>query len=510
MKQYFLTYDIISSGIKTSVFTVEGDLVSHSYRPLVQHFSGNRAEEPVESWIDGMKATTAEAMTGIRPEEVKAISFTAMSQVCLCVDRDGRPLHEAFTWSDTRSEEAGDPIGVRYSQKEVYEMTGLRNTPMSSIRKFYWIKQNWPQIYEKTWKMIQCKDYLAYCLTGQVYTDYSDASSTGALDVKKRCWSAEILDCVGIDAAKLPDIAESNQVIGTVTETAATAYGLHAGIPVTIGAGDILCSAVGAGCIHDRDVYMSLGSSSWVACCMDEPRLDDEMRSSINPHAIPGKYLGFVNYQTAGVVFKWLKNEVFRYDENGAREIQPYKNVFPYKGMEEQVRQSPVGANGLLFLPHVLEADPAHPETYARGAYIGCDWRTTREDMMRAALEGVCFELRRFVEMFCGEEKPAQVTITGIASHELYWLQMIADVLGVPVKNTNLHDTPDSIGAAVIAGQGVGIYPDFAQANFFRNFENVFQPNKENVEKYEKIYKIYLDAYSGIEKTLERMEMMRK
>ena len=365
----FLTYDIISSGIKTSAFSQDGKLLAHAYRPLVQHFSGNTAQEPVESWLSGLEETTREVAGQTSLQNLGAIAFTAMSQVCLCIDRDGTPLHEAFTWSDSRSEEVGDPISQRLSQDQVYRLTGLKNTPNSSIRKLFWIKERWPEIYEKTYKMIQCKDYLAYVLTGAVYTDFTDASSTGALDITTMDWSQEILSCLGIDRDKLPAIAHSNQIIGHVTDQAASSFGLPAGVPVVMGAGDILCSAVGAGCIEHGDVYMSLGSSSWVASCMDKP--DFSTGASLNPHAIPGKFLGFVNYQTAGVVFKWLKNEVFRYNPDGDRAVRPYQNIYPYQGMEEQVRLSPPGAHGLLFLPYILEADPAHPNPGQRAPTWG-------------------------------------------------------------------------------------------------------------------------------------------
>lgn len=503
----FLTYDIISSGIKTSAFSQDGKLLAHAYRPLLIHFSGNTAQEPVESWLSGFEETTREVAGQTSLQNLGAIAFTAMSQVCLCIDRDGAPLHEAFTWSDSRSEEVGDPISRRLSQDQVYRLTGLKNTPNSSIRKLFWIKERWPEVYEKTYKMIQCKDYLAYVLTGAVYTDFTDASSTGALDITTMDWSEEILSCLGIDRDKLPAIAHSNQIIGHVTDQAASSFGLPAGVPVVMGAGDILCSAVGAGCIEHGDVYMSLGSSSWVASCMDKPNFSTG--ASLNPHAIPGKFLGFVNYQTAGVVFKWLKNEVFRYNPDGDRAVRPYQNIYPYEGMEEQARLSPPGTHGLLFLPYILEADPAHPEAWAKGAYLGLTWQHTREDMLRAALEGVCFELRRFTEGFTGGKKPKVVTVTGIASHEGLWLQILSDVLGVPVQNTVLHDTPDSIGAAILAGQATGVYPDFAQADRFRAIEQVFEPDPARAAQYEALYPIYLDAFGGIEATLKRLERLK-
>lgn len=215
---------------------------------------------------------------------------------------------------------------------------------------------------------------------------------------------------------------------------------------------------------------------------------------AVLPHAVTGKYLAFVNYQTAGAVFKWLKNEIFRYNPEGRAPVEPYKNVYPYNGMADQASRSPLGANGLLFLPHILPGDASWLRQADRGAFLGLRWHHTREDMLRSALEGVCFELRRFAEEISGGALPERITVTGIASHESFWLQLLADVLGTEIQNTNLHDTPDSIGGAIVALKALGIYPDFRQADRFRRVETRFLPNEENHRLYNRIYERWLRA----------------
>ncbi len=506
----FLIYDTISSGMKASLFSSEGKLLAEARRSLPQRLSGRIAEQPWESWETAMEETTREVfrLAGPGAGETAAIALSGMSQVCLCLGKDGRPLAPAMTWSDSRAEEVDDPLLDVFSQEEILRLTGFPDTPNSSIRKLYWIKKKEPKLYAETACMLQCKDYLAYCLTGALRTDYSDAASTGALDIERGVWSDKILDALGLDMAKLPPLAHSNEVVGRVTEEAAARFGVPAGVPVVMGAGDILCSAVGAGCIHPGDMYMSLGSSSWVAFCTEKPEFGKEPVFSVCPHAVPGRFLTFVNYQTAGVVFKWLKNEIFRYGPDGRTEVLPYKNVYPYTGMEELAEKSPLGAGGLLFLPHILEGDSSHREPWAKGAYLGLGWETTREDMVRAALEGITFELRYFAEV--SGQRPERLTVTGIASHERFWLQMIADVFGIPVRNTFLHDTPDSIGAAVIAGQAVGIYEDFGQADRFRSFEETFLPDRERHEQYQPLYEIYRGAFRNVEGTLGELAKWRE
>ncbi len=509
MSQYLLTYDTISSGTKTSVFTTDGTLVASAYRALPITFKGDYAQQSPQDWWQAVIDTTHELLDRFDPSEVAAICFTTQSQVCLCVDRDGNPLMDAITWSDTRSLEVEDKLAA-IPQQEYYKIAGLPNRPVSSVRKLMWVKEKWPEIYAKTYKMIQCKDYMALRFTGRAVTDYTDASSTYALDIQAHDWSRRIIETAGLDMDKFPEILESNEIVGCVTEQAARETGLCPGIPVVIGAGDILCSSVGAGLVKPGKLYMSLGSSTWMSMCSDKPIEDMEcMRVTNNPHAVPGLYSCFCQLQEAGVVFKWLKNSIFRYDPDGLREVLPFKNIYPYTCMEEAVKQSPVGANGLLCIPHLLGAASNAPEPYSAGAYIGLLWTHTREDMMRAAMEGATFEMRRFVDLFRAQAEVTELTVVGIASHEKYWLQVMADVFNLPVRNTELTDTPDSIGCAIVAGQAVGVYDSFDVADRFRSIEDTFLPDPERAAKYERIYQTYLKACAGIKPALQELAQYR-
>lgn len=484
--------------------------MAKAYRPLPIFLSGNRAEQPPKAWTVSLKETVAEVLEKCPDDSILAVTFSAMSQVCLPVDETGTPLGPAFTWSDSRAEELPDPLAGQFSGEYLHRLAGFPNTPNSSIRKLFWLKERQPEIYRRTACMLQCKDYLAYCLTGAFATDETDAATTGALNLRERNWSAEITEGLGLNQEKLPKIVPSYEVVGRVTEEAQEQFGIAAGTPVIMGAGDNVCSAIGAGCVRPGDVYMSLGSSSWVAACTEEPVLDKEMLFSVFPHAVPGSYLSFVNYQTAGVVFKWLKNAVFQYDPEGCREVLPYKNVYPYTEMEVLVEAGSPGAKGLLFLPHLLSGDSSHRESFARGAYLGLSWEHTRADMVRAALEGVTFELRFFLEAVTGEKRLERLTVTGVASHERCWLQMLADVLGIPVRNTELHDTPDSIGAAILAGYGIGIYENMDQADRFRKWEETFVPDPERHQDYEALYGIYREAFGEVSDTFRKLETWRE
>lgn len=429
-----------------------------------------------------------------------------MPEGTLCAQAEA-PLYPALTWSDTRAQELGPyPDEAR---TDFYSITGSADHFASGIQKLRWFQARQPDIYRKTAKMLQCKDYLAYKLTGRMYTDYSDASCTCAFDLQKRQWSSEVLNRFHIAASKLPDAVASNTIVGTISDRAAAETGLLAGTPVVIGGQDFVCSALGAGCVHPGDVYLSLGSSSWIAACTQKPILDQDCTMSNQIYPVPGTYLSMANLQGIGTVFKWLRNGILRYAEPETKDVEPYRNVYPYTGLGKRIAMSPPGANGLLFLPYLLEGAPNCPP-WSSAAYIGLNWRHTQEDLLRAALEGVVFDLRFYLDRIhsvCGKTAPF-LTIVGNAAHESEWLSLIADILGLPVKNTTLSGTPDPVGAAIIACNALGLYDDFDRAQQFWSVQHTFFPDTARHAYYNELYSVFLQSrrqLSPIQKQLHAL-----
>ena len=453
-ERYLLTYDIITSTVKASIFTENGHLVRSAFRSLPIIFAGHWAHQDPQSWWDGVVTTTREVLEGLDTSRVAAMSFTDQVQVCLCVDASGRPLTHAITWSDTRSLELDeDAIGSALSPEEYYSIAGQPNTPCSSIRKLVWVKEKWPNIYASTHKMLGCKDYIVLRLTGNYITDYSDAGSTGAFDVNSMTWSRKILDAAGIDDSKLPTALPSTQIVGEVSPEAARLTGLHPGTPVVNGAGDFTCSAMGAGAVHEGDVFLNLGSSSWIAMASADLLTGHGMGIVNCVHAVSGLYVALANMQEIGVTFKWLKN-LLRYDGppvDSTAPVEPYRNVYPYDGMGKMVLGSPQGAKGLRYVPYILGASVTNPDHMARAAFTGINVEHTAQDFVRAALEGVSAEMARVLKEFRRHYSISKVVATGVACHEAEWIKILADAFEAEVVPADSTTTVDSLGAARIA-----------------------------------------------------------
>ena len=182
----------------------------------------------------------------------------------------------------------------------MYELNGHRVSASYSIEKLMWVRDHEPEIYQKTYKMLLAKDYIICRLTGEFVTDYSEASGTDAFDLKKGQWSQEILDAANIQREKLPKLHASCDVIGTLRESAARDLGLSKNTKVVCGGGDGPCSALGAGSIKNGQMFLSFGTSAWIAGTSDQVFLDKNKTLICFGHVIQGKYMPCGTMQAAG------------------------------------------------------------------------------------------------------------------------------------------------------------------------------------------------------------------
>lgn len=275
MKKYLLAHDLGTSGNKATLYSTEGELVKscvHSYDMLVSN--NNWVEQRPEDFWNAVCVSTKELVQDIDVNDIAAISFSGQMMGCICVDKEGRALRNALIWADMRATKEEEMIRERISEEDFYHLTGHKISPSYGGQKLMWVKNNEPEIYENTYKMLNCKDYIILKLTGEFVTEYTDASSTNLLDLNKLEWSDRLLEVMGIDREKMPALLKSTDVAGTVTDEAAKACGLVSGIPVVCGGGDGVCAAVGTGCTKEGIAHSCMGTSSWISITTEKPIYD--------------------------------------------------------------------------------------------------------------------------------------------------------------------------------------------------------------------------------------------
>ncbi len=494
MSRFILAHDLGTSGNKATLFTTEGKLVKSVTVPYGTHyFNGNWAEQDPQDWWNAVCSSTASLVHGVNTRDLAAICFSGQMMGCLCVDRDGKPLRPAILYSDQRAVRECDSILRQIDAREFYRITGHRASASYSVEKLMWVKEHEPDVYRRTFKMLHAKDWLNFLLTGVMASEYSDASGTNVLDLNARKWSEKLVTITGIDGEKLPALKASTDVVGSLTSEAARALGLSAGVPVVAGGGDGVCAGVGVGSVKPGITYNYLGTSSWIATTTTEPIYDEQMRTFVWAHAVPGFLHPCGTMQTAGGAYAWLKNEICTLEKSAAG-----TGVNPYDLMNAQVEKSPPGANGIIFLPYLLGERTPRWSPDAKGALIGLTLEHTRADVIRAVMEGVTLNLGIIVDIFREQIPIREITVIGGGAKSAVWRRIMADVYQADIVKPNYLEEATSMGAAIIGGVGCGAFKSFDVADRFIEITNRTCPDPAVEPVYREAKALLNESYDAL------------
>ncbi|WP_153731628.1 xylulokinase [Sporosarcina obsidiansis] len=503
MAEYILAHDLGTSGNKATLFSVSGEMAGSSISAYETHYFNEKwAEQNPKDWWNAVCISTKQLIDqlNISPSDIKVVSFSGQMMGCLCVDENGVPLRDSIIWADQRAQKQVKDLEKHISQEEFYKIVGHRNTASYGIQKLMWLRDNEPDVYAKTYKTLNAKDYIVFKLTGSFYTDYSDGNSMGCFDLEKLEWSERILDISGIDHNKLPELKPSTFVAGGVTEEAAKATGLAAGTAIVIGAGDGVTASIGAGSVSEGKTYCSLGTSAWITTTSKKPIFDPEMRTVTWAHAIPGLYAPNGTMQYAGGAFNWMKETICVSEKNEAKNTGG--SIYEY--INKQIEETPAGSNGLLFLPYLLGERAPRWDSVSKGSYIGITSETTRGDMLRSVLEGVTYNLAIILDILKSHISIEEMTVIGGGAKSEVWRQIMADAFNVKMNVPSLLDEAGSMGAAIIGGVGIGLYENFDIVDQFITISDSQQSNKQNYQIYDQAKKQFDEFYFALRRVFEQ------
>lgn len=504
MAKYILAHDLGTSGNKATLFSDSGELIKSEVQGYPAHyFNDTWVEQDADDWWDAVCKSSRRllASSGIDPASIGAVSFSGQMMGCLCVDRKGRPLRPAIIWADQRSQKQAAQIEEHISQWDFYHIVGHRNTASYGVQKLMWIKENEPDIYEQTYKVLNAKDYIVFRLTGKFFTEPSDANSMACFDLEKCSWSEELIQYAGIDGDKLPEIQKSTFVAGGVTGEAAKLTGLSEGTPVVLGGGDGSVANIGCGSISPGKTYCCMGTSAWITTTSEKPIFDEKMRTVTWAHVIPGLYAPNGTMQYAGGAYNWLKETIC------LKEIQDAQrnHTSPYEYMNRLIEQSPAGSNGIIFLPYLLGERAPRWNPDAKGAWIGIKPENTRADILRSVLEGVTMNLGICLDILRTQVDIQEILVIGGGAKGEIWRQMMADIYHAKISVPNLLEEAGSMGAAVIGGVGTGIFKDFTAIDQFLTIDQTQEPDTFSAEKYGPVKEMFDACYFALEDVFRKM-----
>lgn len=501
-RNLLLAHDLGTSGNKATLFDPEGKMLASKTILYTSEYSNqNWAEQDPSLWWQAVCDSTQSILQEFDANDIKVVSFSGQMMGCLLVDKDGVPLRNHMMYSDQRAVTQTEQLIERVGFERMFEITGHRASPSYAIAKLMWIRDHEAHIFADGYKMLHAKDYMNFLLTGRMVTEYNDASGTNALDLRKLQWSDEVIEAAQIDPSLLPPLVSSSDVIGEVTKEAARQTGLKAGTPVVAGAGDGGCATIGIGCVRPGITYNYIGSSSWISTTTTEVLPDPTMMNFTWAHPITGYLQPCGTSQTAGASFEWLKQELGAWESHQALDL----GGSSYDLLDALAGTSPVGANGVFFLPYLLGERSPRWNPDAKGAFLGLSLATTKADMVRAVLEGVSMNLSLILQQMRQHVDIPQMRLFGGGAKGANWRRIFADVYGVPVSVPAHMVEVTSMGAAVIGGVGAGILPSFDSVENFLTFSDPINPIAEHTSFYDEQVARFDRIYHEIEPMFGRL-----
>lgn len=493
-QKYYLGIDIGTYESKGVIIDPECEVVSSA---VVNHSMENPKagyfEHDAETvwWYDFCKLSHSLLLKGgISPDEIAGIGASALGSDCLPVDMDCRPLRKAILYGiDARSQKEIEFMNEYYGKDVVRKLFGRPICSGDVAAKILWIKNNEPEVYQKTYKFLTGSSYITAKLTGNYVIDQFLAQATFKPlynDDGSFCTEHCALYC------KPDQLAEARwvqELAGYVTRKAAEETGLCEGTPVITGTGDSCAEAISTGVLQAGDLMLQVGSSLFFYCCTDHLIHDDRVRG--NNFTIPGTYSIAAGTNTAGALTRWFRQEIFR-------DIRPGldgHDMEVYDIMNQGLEKIPPGSDGLITLPYFAGERTPINDPNARGMIFGLRLNHTREHLYRSALESVGYSIGQHIDIFreCGV-KLEKISVVGGGTKNRLWMQIISDIIGLPIQLTRV-----SIGAcygdAMMAALGTGRFASFAELRQYIHLAEVFMPNFKRHEVYKKYRKIYDELY---------------
>ena len=475
-----LGIDLGTTGIKAAICSPDGHLLGESYLeyPLIRPAPGI-VEQDAEAWWALTQEAIRQAVSAaqVQGHTVRALSASSQGISFVAVDHEGRPLDRAINWLDTRATVQAEAIRDRYSDADLFALTGKRASPAYVLPKLLWLRQHKPHLYRRTHKFLMAHDYLVRKLTGQSVTDHSLAGGTLLYDVSRLSWSQELLETFDIAVEQLPAIRWAGNSLGPIRAEVADELGLSRNVVIVVGGQDQKCAALGAS-IRPGVATISLGTASAISCLTERPVLDPERRIPAYPFVVPGYWdlEGVVG--TAGGALRWLRETFFPHET--------------YKALGHMAEESPPGANGVSFFPHLSGANSPHWQLDVWGAFTGLSLATGPEDIVRSVLEGVAFQIRENLDALDSMGLAIdELTLFGGGAQNPFWSQMISDIANKSATATEMVDVANW-GACILAGIGAGILEgDIWDISKGKKGGSRWSPRPETVKRYRDIYARY-------------------
>lgn len=500
MMSYLMGIDIGSTSIKAVIFDLNGRMVSWGSRPTVVSFLETdhptwASWEPDKIWNDTSAAIKA-AIAGIgNPKEIKGVSVTGFGMDGVPIDENGKWLYPFISWHCPRTEEICRKWSKKVNPKGIFSISGKQVLHIDTVYRIKWMEENNPDILKKTDKWLLIEDYINFKLCGRKATDFSMASCTELFDQKNRDWSNELIKKFEVDKNILPEVMQSGTFLGEVTEEASKKTDLPEGTPIFLGGHDNICAALAIGAFSNDIVMDVTGTWEVIIQSSTKPILNNKVYEAgiaVDAHVAKDKYCNVAAAVSLNMIEWFRKNYGF---EEKYKSQQTGKKDWEY--LEQIIINSSCGSKGVFFLPHFSGAGAPINDIRSTGAFIGLSNVVEKGDMLRSMYEGLNYQFKDMLlamKNSLGIESE-KILVVGGGTKDTILMQNKADIVGKAIEVPDI-DEATSLGAALLAGIGLGIYKNEYDA-FSSTFRTgkVYEPNEKLVSKYNTYYNIYKNIY---------------
>jgi len=492
MKNLLLGIDIGTSACKVAVFDPDGRVLASSNQAYnVYYPQPGWVEQDAEEWWSAIVQGIREVLDvpEIDASEIAGIGIDGQSWSAIPVDRNGNVLARTPIWMDTRARHICERVKAQLGEDTVFSIAGNDFNPAYSAPKMIWFREEVPEVHKHVYKYLQSSSFVGYKLTGVFSQDKSHLYGIQFYDLHKMDYNHELAAELGLSADLIPEIYDCHNVIGGVTAAAAALTGLLEGTPVVAGGLDAACGTLGAGVYRVGQTQEQGGQAGGMSICTAEALAHKSL--ILSPHVVPGLFLLQGGTVGGGGVLKWFRQELAK--------------GMSFDEITAEAEHIPAGADGVVFLPYMAGERSPIWDPDAKGVYYGLGYDKTRGHMIRATLESSAFALEH--NMRIAEEVGATVNVLnamGGASNSVLWTQIKSDVTGKTIQ-VPTSDTATTLGAAILAGVGCGIYSGFEEAvNRTITITRTHTPDPEKHEAYKRSMELYLELYRDLKDTFKK------
>jgi len=522
--KYILAIDLGSSGCKCAVVGLDGRVAHWSFAPVEMHIVGSSgAEQNPEDWWRAFLTTAAEVVTqaGNDKLEIVAICASTQGEGTVAVDRDGVPLSNALTWLDMR----GGP-GIRRlagSRAGILNIAGFNPVKLARwiqltggapavsgkdpAGHMVFIKEAWPDIYEKTHAFLNVLDFINFRLTGRmVATRDSILTSwvTDNRDPSNICYHDGLIRMLGLDRDKLPEIVDCTDVVGPLRPGVAESIGLKKDTPVVAGSIDFATAAVGSGAVRDGELHLYIGTSSWMGAHIPVKKTAIQSQIASVPCARNDRYLMSALQSAAGSNLSFMRDRMFFNQDELLQSEKPEDAYEVFSTIAERV---PAGARGLLYTPWLFGERCPTDDATVRSGFLNLSMQHNREDMIRAVMEGVALNTNwalQPVKRFLSGYPVEKITIIGGGGASNAWCQIFADVMNITVLQPESPIAANAIGSAFIAAVGLNEMT-FDDIPALASIATAYRPTPEHRQIYDELAGTFADAYRSLSPFYRRL-----